>query len=289
MSYIAFFFFFEKTILLFLLNLFKINKHKHIYRFTTVLNGTCGVRLPIVQDSINVELKGEDFRFYLKNEVCSVYNTSTGVYSDECEISALEDRHTYFELTVFMWCGQMLLFLFGFTSLFKPSFKTTVIYTCIVWFVAAVGCWYQGFGFWLDQDRVLKSGIYPAIFLFTSAAAVNIYSAHVMHDLELRLVISSHALQDNRFQAPSGEKVVYVKADVVGAEQLTLEAGPGMDHAVAHMQLLTQQLGKEYFGTSITLDGNIIFLTYIAFFGQVQKRIYIYICFAYPFIIIIII
>jgi hypothetical protein len=222
--------------------------------FTTVLNGTCGVRIPIVEGSVNIELSNDERMFELKNGHCDVFNATTGFNAGECS-TVLEDRHTYFELNVFMWCGQMVLILFGFTSLFKPSFSTTVIYTAIVWMIAAVGCWYQGFGFWTDKDRVLNSGIFPAIFLFTSAAAVNIYSAHVMHDLELRLVISSHQLSDNRFQAPTGSKVVYVKAEVCGVENLQLEAGAGMDHAVQLMHHLVQQLGKEYFGTPITLDG----------------------------------
>jgi class 3 adenylate cyclase len=224
--------------------------------FCTVLNGTCGVRIPIVEGTMDVKLSGVHNVFYLRKETCEVLSADESTVEDDCDFR-LVDRHTYFELNVMFWCGQLVLMLFGFTSLFKPSFHTTVFYTAIVWFVAAVGCWYQGFGFWNDRDRVFNSGIFTGIFAFTCAAAVNIYSAHVMHDLEMKLVISSHQLSDDRYNAPKGDNVVYVKADVMGASELTVECPAAMDNAVAEMLDVTQQLAKEYYGTSITLDDEI--------------------------------
>ena len=97
----------------------------------------------------------------------------------ECD-DFLVDRRTHFEKNVFPWVGQLILFLFAFTSLFKPSFRATMTYTFLVGAIGAVGCWWQGFQFWEDEERVLASDIFTAIFLFFCAAAVNIFSAHVL-------------------------------------------------------------------------------------------------------------
>jgi len=57
-----------------------------------------------------------------------------------CE-AYLVDRRTHFEKNVFPWVGQLILYLFAFTSLFKPSFRATMAYTVNVGVIGFLGCW----------------------------------------------------------------------------------------------------------------------------------------------------
>jgi hypothetical protein len=152
--------------------------------FAASLNETCGREVVISPSTIWIELHNDDTVFELRRGTCSVRSGGEAEdfpnYVGDCD-SFLVDRRTHFEKNVFPWVGQLILFLFAFTSLFKPSFGATMTYTLSVGVIGAVGCWWQGFEFWEDEERVLASDVFTAIFLFLCAAAVNIFSAHVLY------------------------------------------------------------------------------------------------------------
>jgi len=153
--------------------------------------------------------------------------------------------------------GQLLLTLFAYTALFKPTYETSLRYTGVVLFMGFLGCWWQGFGFWQDRDNVLASGVGPAIFVFVCAAGVNVFNSSEMRKLEQSLVNASHELSETRYVEPSGLEVVYLKAEIVGAQALTLENPRVMDRAVGLARELFLSLSKTYFGYELTQDGEL--------------------------------
>ena len=229
--------------------------------FTTSINATCGSRLDMIDQTIKVRLSDKDATaaggaiFQLRRGDCDVYSAGYAAVVGNCSVGDFVDRRTYFEQQCFQWVGQLILVLFAFTSLFKPSKRAVALYTGIVWLGGFLGCVWQGTEFWGDAKRVQESGIATAIALFFAAAFVNIYSAAVMHDLERQLVSASFELSDSRYAVPSGDRVVYLKAEAAGLPALAKALSPeSLAATLGLAKGLKDCLAKEYFGTELTLD-----------------------------------
>jgi hypothetical protein len=196
--------------------------------------------------------------FQLRRGACLVYfdRLPDGSPDAECE-ATLVDRRTYFEQNLFYWVGQLVLVLFTFTSLFKPSRNVTITYTALLTLVGAAGCVYQGFEFWDDSARVLESGVGQAISLFLSAALLNVYAASVMAKLESALVASTSELDSTRFAPPTGSHVVFIKAEIEGAQELMAECPLAFEKALALARDVVHSLQKEFFGTELTQDSEL--------------------------------
>lgn len=227
--------------------------------FTTSINQSCGRQIIITDSTVYAKLvnKLTGVTFQLRRGECETFTEDDHAKSlGECE-AKLVDRRTWFEVHVAEFVGQLLLTLFAYTALFKPSYKTSAVYTGVVLFLGFLGCWWQGFEFWQDPDRVIGSGVGPAIFVFVCAALVNVFNSNEMRKLEQSLVNASHELSEARYLQPTGEKVVYLKAEIVGAQELTLENPALMDRSVAMARDLFLSLSKTYFGYELTLDGEL--------------------------------
>lgn len=162
----------------------------------------------------------------------------------EC-VATLVDRRTYFEQNLFYWVGQLVLVLFTFTSLFRPSRSVTVTYTALLTLVGAAGCAYQGLGFWDDRARVLEPGVGPAVGLFLSAALLNVHAATVVAQLEAALGASrSELAYSARSAPPAGRRVVFVKAEIEGARELRAQCPAAFEHALAMARDVVRSLQK---------------------------------------------
>ncbi len=237
--------------------------------FAASLNETCGEKVRLADDTIWVKLTDGNSMFQTRRGECNVYgmDSTSGDYTEylgKCEAN-LVDRRTHFEKNVFAWTGQLVLYLFAFTSLFKPSFRATLYYTLIVWCIGFLGCWYQGFEFWEDPDRVYASGVGTAIFLFMSAALVNIFSAKVLKKMEQELVNANYELTANmlkRQKQPSGEKVVYLETDLQSSTKLWEHHTDVMHKAIKVHHNLMRSLALEYFGWELATEGDAFLLAF---------------------------
>lgn len=145
----------------------------------------------------------------------------------------LVDRRSLFEHSLFLGVSQLLVCLFAFTSLFKPAYGTVTFFTGIIWSIAFVSAWYQGFEFWTDSDRLAASGVGVAIFLFMTGCVINVYGAVVLHNLERDLVkVTNELSEHDKFLQPRGAEVVYLHADVEGSQALTRAHPAAMDAAM---------------------------------------------------------
>eukprot|EP00615_Pteridomonas_danica_P010230 CAMPEP_0114347454 /NCGR_PEP_ID=MMETSP0101-20121206/13901_1 /TAXON_ID=38822 ORGANISM="Pteridomonas danica, Strain PT" /NCGR_SAMPLE_ID=MMETSP0101 /ASSEMBLY_ACC=CAM_ASM_000211 /LENGTH=680 /DNA_ID=CAMNT_0001484749 /DNA_START=348 /DNA_END=2390 /DNA_ORIENTATION=- len=243
--------------------------------FCVGLNESCGVRETVAKDTIFVELSDDDSLYRLKHGECDIFSgsTSAGYTHQGTCTSELLDRGSFFEKHVFNWVGQLILYLFAFTSLFKPSFKATIWYTGSVGVIGFLGCWYQGFAFWNDSDRVVASGIGTAIFLFLSAAAVNIFSAHVLHNMERDLVNANYELTANmekRQKQPAGDHVVYLETDLQSSTKLWEHHTETMHKAIKVHHNLMRSLALEYFGWELATEGDAFLLAFHDVFDAVS-------------------
>mmetsp|Transcript_39544 Transcript_39544/g.88481 ORF Transcript_39544/g.88481 Transcript_39544/m.88481 type:complete len:718 (-) Transcript_39544:152-2305(-) len=237
--------------------------------FAWSLNETCGREIPVAKDTIWIELSDANSLFKLRRGDCQVFTASESngdydVLSGGCS-AKLVDRRTHFEKNVYQLAGQVILYLFGFTSLFKPSFRATIVFTGNTFIVSALGCWYQGFGFWNDRDRVYTSGVFTAIFLFLCACAVNIFSANVLHKMEHDLVHANYELTANmekRQRQPSGDKVVYLETDLQSSTKLWEHHTDVMHKAIKVHHNLMRSLALEYFGWELATEGDAFLLAF---------------------------
>jgi class 3 adenylate cyclase len=241
--------------------------------FCVGLNESCGRRESVAKDTVLVKLTNDDYLYKLNNGRCSIHSgVDYGTYEGTCS-SELLDRGTFFEKHVFNWVGQLILYLFAFTSLFKPSLYATIVYTGNVGVIGFLGCWYQGFQFWDDSDRVVASGIGTAIFLFLSAAAVNIFSAHVLHNMERDLVRANCELTANmekRQKQPSGPNVVYLETDLQSSTKLWEHHTETMHKAIKVHHNLMRSLALEYFGWELATEGDAFLLAFHDVFDAVS-------------------
>ena len=236
------------------------------FGFATSINDSCGQRVDIEKHLVYITMTwingisstapyNDVVAMQVRRDECKVLDSvGEKVMDDECDVFIV-DRRTYFERSLFLGVSQMLVCLFAFTSLFKPAYGTVTTYTGIVWFIGFLACWYQGFEFWEERERIRGSGVGVAIFLFMSGCIINIYSAMVMHDMERDLVKASNELNEAKFTQPRGENVVYLHAEVEGSSHLTRSHPKAMDFAMIQFKALFAALAKEYYGKHFWWEG----------------------------------
>ncbi len=237
--------------------------------FAASLNATCGEQVKLADETIWVELHDAESMFKSRRGECRVFSWSEADqdYTEErgkCSAD-LVDRRTHFEKNVFAWTGQLILYLFAFTSLFKPTRTATLYYTGIVWTIGFLGCWYQGFEFWEDPRRVYMSGVGTAIFLFMSAALVNVFSAKVLKKMEQDLVNANYELTANmqkRQKQPSGDKTVYLETDLQSSTKLWEHHTDVMHKSIKIHHNLMRSLALEYFGWELATEGDAFLLAF---------------------------
>uniref|UniRef100_A0A7S2WTU2 Guanylate cyclase domain-containing protein n=2 Tax=Rhizochromulina marina TaxID=1034831 RepID=A0A7S2WTU2_9STRA len=193
----------------------------------------------------------------------------------DCDFEFLDVR-TQFEINVYAWIGQLILYLFAFTSLFKPSLSATLVYNFLMILIVALGCFLQGASFWFDPERVSGAEIMQAIFVFMCAVLTNTYSAYVLYNMERDLVHANYELNASmakRQKAPSGGQVVYLETDLQSSTKLWDQHTQVMHTAIKIHHALMRTLALEYFGWELATEGDAFLLSFHDVFDAVSMAL----------------